>query len=167
MSFLHLHSSECVKSELDLFTIPPTQTSIGNSQFVYYNPESTLSDDAPIEFIVPSHGKEYIDLAQTMINVRATILVRDGSAALDDSVGPVNNFLHLTFNQVDVYFNQKAVTPPNNMYAYRAYIKTLLNYGADPKFSHLAMFLWAMDSYSAMDSTAVMSGAARNNNYLP
>ncbi|XP_063989931.1 uncharacterized protein F54H12.2-like [Diachasmimorpha longicaudata] len=67
MSFLHSHSSECVKSELDLFTIPPTETCIENSQFVYYNPVSTLSDDAPIGFIVPGHGEEYIDLAHTMI----------------------------------------------------------------------------------------------------
>ncbi|XP_063975165.1 uncharacterized protein F54H12.2-like [Diachasmimorpha longicaudata] len=154
------------KSELDLFTISPTQTSIENSQFVYYNPVSTLSDDAPIEFIVPGHGEEYIDLAHTMIKVRARILKPEGTAALDDSVGPVNNFLHSMFNQVDVYFNQKVVTPPNNLYAYRAYIETLLNYGTDAKSSHLGMSLWATDSYGAMDSTAVAAGDARTNNGL-
>ncbi|XP_063979067.1 uncharacterized protein F54H12.2-like [Diachasmimorpha longicaudata] len=147
MSFLHSHSSECVKSELDQFTTPPTQTSMENSQFVYYNRVSTLSDDAPIEFIVPGHGEEFIDLAHTMIKVRARILKPEGTAAVDDSVGPV-------------------VTPPNNLYVYSAYIETLLNYGTHAKSSHLGMSLWAMDSYGAMDSTAVATGDARNNNGL-
>ncbi|XP_063994376.1 uncharacterized protein F54H12.2-like [Diachasmimorpha longicaudata] len=101
-----------------------------------------------------------------MIKVRARILKPDGSAVLEDSVGPVNNFLHSMFNQVDVYFNQKVVTPPNNLYAYRAYIETLLNYGTDAKSSHLGTSLWATDSYGAMDSTAVAAGDARNNNGL-
>ncbi|XP_063981492.1 uncharacterized protein F54H12.2-like [Diachasmimorpha longicaudata] len=101
-----------------------------------------------------------------MIKVRARILKPDGSAVLEDSVGPVNNFLHSMFNQVDVYFNQKVVTPPNNLYAYRAYIEILLNYGTDAKSSHLGMSLWATDSYGAMDSTVVAAGDARNNNGL-
>ncbi|XP_063979069.1 uncharacterized protein F54H12.2-like [Diachasmimorpha longicaudata] len=52
------------------------------------------------------------------------------------------------------------VTPPNNLYAYRAYIETLLNYGTDSKSP------WATNSYGAMDSTAVAVGDARTNNGL-
>lgn len=163
MAFLHTHSSECVKSELDLFTLPPTQTSIEQSQFVYYNPISTLSDESPIEFIVPGHGEEYLDLAHTMIKIRAKIVKADGTATATDSIGPVNNFLHSMFNQVDVYFNQKVVTPPNNLYAYRAYIETLLNYGEDAKNSHLQMSLWAADSHTAMDTGVVVAEEARKN----
>lgn len=166
MSFLHSHSSECVKSELDLFTLPPTQTSIENSHFVYYNPVSTLSDDAPIEFIVPGHGDEYIDLAHTMIKVRAKIVKPDGTATITDNVGPVNNFLHSIFNQVDVYFNQKVVTSPNNLYGYRAYIETLLNYGSDAKSSHLGMGLWSTDSFLAMESGPIVTGDGAKNQGL-
>lgn len=39
MSFLHTHSSECLKSELDLFSLPPTQTSIESSQWIHYKPD--------------------------------------------------------------------------------------------------------------------------------
>ncbi|KYN09484.1 hypothetical protein ALC57_18389, partial [Trachymyrmex cornetzi] len=52
-------------------------------------------------------------------------------------VGPVNHLLHSMFNQIDVYFNQKLVSPPNNAYAYRAYIEALLNYASPAKTSHL------------------------------
>jgi len=36
MFFLHTPSSECIKSKLDLFSLPLTQTSIESSQWIYY-----------------------------------------------------------------------------------------------------------------------------------
>ena len=65
---------------------------------------------------------------------------------------PVNNFLHSIFNQVDVYFNQKLVSPPNNAYPYIAYIETLLNYGPAAKGSHLTTNLWIADKAGEMDA---------------
>ncbi|XP_020296499.1 uncharacterized protein F54H12.2-like [Pseudomyrmex gracilis] len=149
MSFLHTHSCECFKSELNLFTLPPTQTSIKSSQWIYYKPLSTLADDAPIEFVVPGHGEDYINLAHTLLSLRVILNTPEappaasnsGGDAVAASVGPVNNFLHSMFNQIDVYFNQKLVSPPNNAYAYRAYLETLLNYSSESKTSHLTTSL--------------------------
>ena len=70
------------------------------------------------------------------------------------SIGPVNNLLHLLFSKVDVYLNQKLVSPPNNAYAYRAHIETLLNYGPAAKKSHLTSVLWYDDTPSNMDDLA-------------
>jgi len=56
-------------------------------------------------------------------------------------IGPVNHLLHFMFNQIDVYFNQKLVSPPNNAYAYRAYIETLLSYASPARNSHLTSCL--------------------------
>ncbi|XP_071582470.1 uncharacterized protein F54H12.2-like [Temnothorax nylanderi] len=67
-------------------------------------------------------------------------------------VGPVNHLLHSMFNQIDVYFNQKLVSPPNNAYAYRAYIEALLNYSSPAKTSHLTSCLWDMDTPGLMDA---------------
>ena len=53
MAFLHTQSCECLKSELSLFDIPPTQTTIEGSNWVQYKPISSLSDDSPIEFVIP------------------------------------------------------------------------------------------------------------------
>jgi hypothetical protein len=41
-----------MKGELDLFTVPPTQTSIEHGTWVEYHPLSTITDGAPIEFDV-------------------------------------------------------------------------------------------------------------------
>lgn len=56
MAFIHEGSCECAKSELDLFSVPPTQTSIESATFVEYHPISSLSDGAPIEFEVGSNS---------------------------------------------------------------------------------------------------------------
>ena len=68
-------------------------------------------------------------------------------------IGPVNNFMHSIFNQVDEFFNQKPISPPNNAYAYRLYIETLLNYGSAAKKSHLTSALWYTDTPGKMNAT--------------
>lgn len=158
MSFLHTHSSECLKSELDLFSLPPTQTSIESSQWIYYKPVTSLADDAPIEFVIPGHGEDYLDLTHTMLSLRIrveTTPLAGATAATSGGnvykVGPVNHMLHSMFNQIDVYFNQKLVSPPNNAYAYRAYIEALLNYSSAAKESHLTSSLWDADTPGMMD----------------
>ena len=155
MAFIHHRSCECVKTELDLFSLPPTQTSIESGKWVQYKPISSLTDNAPIEFVVPGHGDEYLDLSNTMLTVTASITKADGTkfTAKDKNVGPVNNWLHSLFSQVDVYLNGKLVSPQTNTYAYRAYLETLLNYGKDAKESHLTCCLWEADTASEMDNT--------------
>ena len=81
MAFNHESSCECTKSELDLFSVPPTQTSIESGTFVEFRPISTLTDGAPIEFDVTSSGDDYTDFANSYLRVIAKI-VRDNGAEL-------------------------------------------------------------------------------------
>lgn len=155
MAFLHPHSCECIKSELDLFALPSTQTSIENGEWIFYKPLSSLTDDAPIEFVVPGNGNDYLDLSQTMLHVTAKIVKQDDTPlGNDDKPAPVNNWMHSLFSQVEIYLNQKLISPPNNTYAYRAYIETLLNYGPEAKNSHLTCSLWYNDTAGQMDNLA-------------
>jgi len=159
MSFLHTHASECLKSELDLFSLPPTQTSIENSQWIYYKPVTLLADDAPIEFVIPGHEEDYLDLMHIMLSLRIRVEtppisgVASATPASVVKIGPVNHLLHSMFNQIDVYFNQKLVSSPNNAYAYRAYIEALLSYASSAKTSHLTSCLWDTDIPDFVDET--------------
>lgn len=155
MSFLHHNSCECVKSELDIFALPSTQTSIENGQWIYYKPISSLSDDGPIEFQIPGSGDDYIDLSHTLIQVKAKIVNQDLTNINSETtiVAPINNWLHSLFSQLDVYLNQKLVSPPNNTYGYRAYIETLLNYAPAAKESHLTCALWHEDTAGKMNNS--------------
>jgi len=50
MAFAHDMSCECIKSELDLISVPPTQTSMEQGNCVEYRPLTTVTDGSPMEF---------------------------------------------------------------------------------------------------------------------
>ena len=152
MAFIHEGSCECAKSELDLFSLPPTQTSIESGIFVEYHPISSLTDGAPIEFEVSSSGDDYMDFANSYLYIRVKIMRSNGNNLVaDDSVGPVNNFLHSLFSQVDVSLNGTLITNSTNTYPYCANIETSLSYGPPAKKSHLTASLYYKDDAGKMD----------------
>ena len=161
MAFVHPHSCECAKSELDLFTVPPTQTSIESGGWVEYNPISSISDGVPLEFVVGGSGQDYIDLANTQLYVRAEIVQANG-AAIDNThhVGPINLLLHSLFTEVDLKLNDTLVSSTNNTYSYRAYIETLLSYGPSAKASQLTASLYYKDDATLMDDANPLAAAA-------
>jgi len=79
MAFIHHESNECSKLELDLFNIPPTQTSICRGQWIEYHPLSNITDTDPIEFNVSGSGGEYLDLARTQLYVKVKITKANGA----------------------------------------------------------------------------------------
>uniref|UniRef100_A0ABD2XMC8 Coat protein n=1 Tax=Trichogramma kaykai TaxID=54128 RepID=A0ABD2XMC8_9HYME len=168
MAFLHSHSSECMTSSLDLFSLPPTQTSIESSNYVHFKPISSLSaeNDAPIEFVVPAASDYYLDLAHTMLHVKVKIGPLQDVAADNQRVGPVNNFLHSIWAGIEIFFNQKLVSSCNSLYPYRAYIETLLNYNDDAKKSHLTSTLWYVDRSGRFEAAPEVRDADRANSGL-
>ncbi|GBM22488.1 Uncharacterized protein F54H12.2 [Araneus ventricosus] len=135
-TLIHQDSPICVKSELDLFSIPSTQAAIEFRKFVEYFPLSNIRDGSPVEFHISGSGDEYLDLADSYIHVKAKITKSDGAPLPDNEpVAPVNLFLHSLFSQVDVSLNDRIISSASNTYPYRAYLETLLNYGEDAKKS--------------------------------
>ena len=167
---VHPASCACGKSELDLFSVPPTQTAIESSQWVEYRPITTLSDSSPIEFVITGSGEEYVDLSESYLQVTAKILKpnggdlvqtkgSDGMVTGDDAdVGPVNLWLHSLFSQVDVSLNERLVTPSMNTYPYRAYLETLLSYGPAAKESYLTAAMWYKDTAKHMEDHQLNKG---------
>jgi len=159
---VHEQSCECLKSELDLFSVPPTQTSVENGNWIEYHPLTTVGDDSPIEFEINGNGEDYIDLANTMLYVRAKITQMNGAnLAADAVVSPTNLFLHSMFSQVDISLNGTQVTTSTNTYPYRAMIETLLSYGDDAKKSQLTSGLFYPDEAGRMDAVT-FDEATRN-----
>lgn len=152
MAFINSHSNVTTKSELDIFATPPTQNRIESGSTFCYRPLSVLSGSAPIEFVIPSSGDEYIDLAHTTLRIVAKLIIDEKMGADKVAeVAPANNWLHTMFSQIDVYLNQKCITPPSNNYNYRAYIENLLNYTDNAKKSHLTAGMWYRDEPGKMN----------------
>ena len=165
MAFIHEGSCECVKVELDLFSVPPTQTTIESGRFVEYHPISTLTDTGPIEFELGSSGDEYIDFANSYLYVKAKILRANGSNLEEaDTVGPVNNFLHSLFSQIDISLNGTLITSSTGTYPYRAYIENLLSYGPAAKSSQLTSCLFYKDEAGKFDKPNPLAEAAADKN---
>ena len=151
MNFVHEKSEECTKTELDLFSVPPTQVSLEKGLWIDHQPVSSVSDAGPITFVCPG-TEDYTDLPNTILVVRAKVTKANG-ANLDaaEKVGITNNFLHSLFKQVDVFLKEKQVTQATGTYAYRAYLETLLNYGPAAKRSQLTTVMFYKDTAGKMD----------------
>ena len=78
MNFVHSKSQECTKSELDLFSVPPTQISLEKGHWVDHQPVSSVTDGGVITILSPG-TEDYVDLARTIIVVRAKVTKADGT----------------------------------------------------------------------------------------
>ena len=153
MAFVHDSCSEGLDSGLDLWTLPPTQTSVTAGFWETSNPMSSISDDGPLEFVITNGDPEtYLDLANTYLYVKAKVCDGNGDPVeADTNVAPINYWLHTLWQQVDVYLNDKLITASTNMYPYRAYIEALLSYGSEAKKTQLTNALWFRDTPDHFD----------------
>src|SRR4029434_2033153 len=121
--------SDLLKSELDLFTVPMTQTAIEKNAYVEIAPISALSDTTPLEFFIAGNGEDYIDLNNTLLFTRIKITKPDGTAIPEGAtVGLVNYPGCTIYSQVDVSLGDRLISQGSNTYPYRCIIECLMNY---------------------------------------
>ena len=141
-------SCECSKTELEMQAVPPTITTMQETQWTDYHPIASLdSYHAPIEFVVLPHTEYYTDLSQTYLYLKFRVLQPNGTNLEGGKkVSVTNNFFHSMFSSIDLYLNNKLVTSNTDTYPYRAYIENLFSYGEDIKLNQLkAGELWDED----------------------
>lgn len=166
MSFINKYSNECANSDLDLFSVPPTQTSLESAKIVEYQPIASITNNGPIEFSVTGSDEDYVDASQIFLYLLTSIKKNKTEAVGDDDViAPCNLFLHALFQQIDVILGGKKISSSINTYPYRAMIETLLNYGSEAKSTQLASALFHKDTNSRMDSIS-LTGDTVNYGFL-
>ena len=153
MSLLDDTSMECLNSELDLFDVPGTQTSIGDTYWVPYYPTTSLTSNAPIEFVIKTSNDVYLDLAHSMLYFQYRILKEGGdeltkSEPLDQKclVSPINYFHATQFRNIEVFINGRLISTSDNLSSYRAYYETLLSYSNAGKSDQLGWSLYYKDT---------------------
>ena len=152
---VHPNLVESTTSQLDLFSVPPSQISLEDGSFTEYHPISVLTSTGPIEFTVSAENSNYIDLANSFLYVRASVTTSNGAdLAKTVEIAPKYNFLHTLWSQVDVYLNGSLVTQSNNNYPYRAYIENLISFRQEAKNSQLSALLWHRNTSGDFDSCA-------------
>jgi hypothetical protein len=86
MALVHQNSCECTKSELDLFVVPPTQTSVEHGYWEQKGLTSTLTDQGPYEFAVSGAADDHTDLFNTYLFVESQIVNTDAFGCIHCSV---------------------------------------------------------------------------------
>lgn len=96
MSLIDPNSCECLKSELELFQVPPTQVAIEKSYYVKYHPLTSLDKGGPIEFRINAGEDTYIDPSNIILCTKNRILI-DRDQKID------------TFRTVEVPVEEEAI----------------------------------------------------------
>lgn len=166
----------CTKSELIYDVLPPVQVAIDDSYTIYTGPKAAVGDGTPLTFEITGSGEDFLDLSQMILRLRVKITKADGrdivhtledgiTAGENETVAPVNLWMHSLFSQIDVTLNETLVSQSSNNYAYRAYLSTLLSYGSDAKESWLGMELFESDQAGHMDSMS-NTGLTKRKKYV-
>ena len=164
---MHTDSCMCSKSELDLFSVPPTQVVMEKGFWEDVDPITSISSSDTIEFLCAANSGVYTDLASSYLYVKAKITTATGgNVGADIQVGPSNLWMHALFSQVEVFLNNKLVTPSSTAYPYLAYIETILNFSKDAKDSHLTSALFYKDKAGKMDAVNPLAQDANVNTGL-
>ena len=123
MEYLHASSIPVSKSELEVFSITPTQTAIESSYEVEYRPNSSLDNGTSFEIHVPA-SDDFTDLQATMLHLLVSVQTEDGKSIGDvNKVKPVANFANALFEQIDLFLGSVNTSPANNMYHYQAWLE--------------------------------------------
>ena len=117
-----------------------------------FKPVSAINPGSPIEFSVPKSEKNYLDLNNSWMVVTVQVVKPDGTAfghANAIKTSTANLLLHTLFKDVSVQLSTKSLPGSNNMYPYRAYLETLINYSDDVKKTRLITEGWYQDTHGA------------------
>jgi hypothetical protein len=153
-SLVHPRSVDSVKSELDIFEPPATQTSLDKAVWHECPPVSQPVGHSPVQFHISGSGDDYIDLMNTLLYVRVRIVDKHGAAVKpSDKAAPVNNLMHSLFSQIEVSLNNNIVEHLNSLYPYRSIMSTLMNYGSEAAKGQLQGVLFSKDTAGSMDET--------------
>ena len=152
--------SETQPEELNLFTLPPTQTAVERTYIQEVRPISQLSENSPIDFhLSGANGLEYVDLKNSTLFVKCKIKKTDGtSLTKDENCVPVNLFLQSLWSQVDVSLQGKLINSTTNNYPYRAMIQILTESSLVEDANKLQSQLFYKDTQGQMDATGSADG---------
>ncbi len=139
---VHHDSMVAAKSELDFFSIPPTQVSVKDGFWSQHSLEKAATDTGPFRLELPSDSYFY-DLSKNYLQLTLQIVNADGSnLAAGADIASINLIGKTFFERVIVKIQGKEVFNSGSLYAYQAYLETLLNYGTEAKSSELQLALF-------------------------
>jgi len=132
MSKIHQLSTPGFRSEVDLFSLPVTDTTVESSFYATYKPLNNLQDsNAKIEFRIVGNSEQYIDFSDSFLHLLLQVTNESSDLITSQEISTCNNLLHSLFSDVELVCNSKVLSSSNHCYNYKAYIEKLLSYGKE------------------------------------
>ena len=160
MGKLHEDSHNTVNAQLDLFKVPPTETSLGGGTWVSVQPLSQVESSSQLQLHLPASDEYYTDLQNSYAIVECKVVKGDGTA-LDANglkVYPVTNLPHSLFERMTLALNSTDVDH-NAAYAQTAYIHSLIDETDASKRGRLTGEGWLDDGATAKDEADAAAAA--------
>ena len=154
MALVDSLSTPSTKSELDFFTVPPTQVVVKRGYWDEINPTNPVTNDGPYEFRIPS-DPHMLQLSKNYLYMQLKITSLDGAvwpAATAPPIAPINLIGKTFFKQAKLFLNGRLVYDSGDKYAYRAYFETDLNFGFDAKLTHLQSSMFTDEAGDKVDT---------------
>jgi len=124
MAFVDVNSIPSTKTELDVFTVPPTQIVVKRGFWNEIQPMNPVTNEGPYEFRIPADSN-FIQLNKNYIYMQLRIkkpTVASGSTVPD--YGPINLIGKTFFKQVKCFLGGHLIYDSSDKYAYRAFLET-------------------------------------------
>jgi hypothetical protein len=133
MALINKFSAPSIRGEVDLFSLPATDTTIESSFYAEYKPVVNIQDsDAKIDFRIIGNSSQYLDLFDHFCYFKIKIQDKDSKdIAISEDISTTNNLFHSMFSNCDVSISNQLASTSNNCYMYKAYLETLLTYGKE------------------------------------
>ena len=150
---------EGLPSEFDYFTKPIYQAAILDEYDQDFAPLAPVQAGSPIDFHIPPTSDLYRDLNNTKLMVQCKLTKADNSAVGANDVGPVNLLLHSLFSSIDLKLDGTSVNDTSDLYPYRAFLETILNYDHHVLKTRGYLEGWEKDTAGKLDiTTAAANG---------
>ena len=138
-------------TEFDIFATRIVQSSNIETLDAAYKRIAFL-DQKDLEFLIPADHDSYIDLNIQLYN-RGKLTKAEG---MDLEVGDIkcvaNNLIHSLFEQSNNSVNGDTITQAADLFYYRAYFETLLDYDNEAAESHLTNAFWHRDRATSVSA---------------
>jgi hypothetical protein len=142
---------ESITGEMDLYAPIYTQHAMISESNRDFHPLAAIQPGGPIEVLVKAEDNHYFDLNDSTMTVLAQITKANGDPTVEHTVGPINLPLHSIFKEVTADLNGTLVSDTNNLYGYRSYFETALNFTKETQDTRLLVEGWIKDLAGKMD----------------
>ena len=147
MALINKFSSPSIRGQVDLFGLPPTDTTVESSFYAEYKPLVNIQDsDGKIEFRIVGNTIHLLDLFDHFLYLKVKVVNGD-STNLDSThvISTANLFFHSLFSKIEVFINGNLIST-SNLYHYKAFLETLLTFDNSYLESQGTCALWYEDT---------------------